>query len=184
MSLVEKIKSQVHLPEYVGEVVSLKKKGSSLWGLCPFHADKNESFQVWFSVRECEWVWTCQSGCGSGDIINFYAKLHALPLRAAIAALGEEFGIFDNQPTLTPFEQKARQLSYYVTPVVFRNALAITYPEKSKAIVDAFNSGIEDPILLYLSVMELHPTKTNKQKALEQWEHYASQLKGEAQCKR
>ncbi|MFT7588279.1 MAG: DNA primase, partial [Limisphaerales bacterium] len=42
----EKIKETARIEDVVGEFVSLKKKGSSFMGLCPFHNEKTPSFTV------------------------------------------------------------------------------------------------------------------------------------------
>ena len=37
---IEQIKNQTDILEIISEEVILKKKGSSYWGLCPFHGEK------------------------------------------------------------------------------------------------------------------------------------------------
>jgi hypothetical protein len=48
---------------------------------CPFHADSNASF----SVRANRWC--CFAGCGKGDSIDFYMKLHGLAFHKAVEEL-------------------------------------------------------------------------------------------------
>ena len=43
---VEQILQTARIEEVVGEFVTLKKKGSNLWGNCPFHNEKTPSFSV------------------------------------------------------------------------------------------------------------------------------------------
>ena len=43
---VDLILDSARIDEVVGEFVSLKKRGSSMIGLCPFHNEKTPSFNV------------------------------------------------------------------------------------------------------------------------------------------
>lgn len=40
----EQVRSQANIVEIVSEYVPLKKRGSSYWGCCPFHGEKNAVF--------------------------------------------------------------------------------------------------------------------------------------------
>lgn len=42
----QQIIDQTNIVEVVGEVVQLSKKGSSYFGLCPFHNDRHPSMSV------------------------------------------------------------------------------------------------------------------------------------------
>ena len=45
-NIKKQIIDQTNIVEVVGEVVKLTKKGSSYFGLCPFHNDNNPSMSV------------------------------------------------------------------------------------------------------------------------------------------
>lgn len=53
---------------------SKKESAEQLLGLCPFHADKGESFSVNLKSGQ----WKCFAGCGAGNVIGFHGKLHGL----------------------------------------------------------------------------------------------------------
>ena len=63
----EKIIETARIEEVVGDFVQLKKRGTSLIGLCPFHNEKTPSFNV--SVTKG--IFKC-FGCGKGgDSLQF-----------------------------------------------------------------------------------------------------------------
>ena len=54
--LYHQVIEQADIVEIVSEVVSLKPKGKSFFGLCPFHADKSPSLLItknWYSCSAC-----------------------------------------------------------------------------------------------------------------------------------
>ncbi len=67
VGVVAEIKGRLPVADVVGETVQLKKAGTTLKGLCPFHGEKTPSFVV-TPVRD---TWHC-FGCGKhGDIFTF-----------------------------------------------------------------------------------------------------------------
>ena len=72
---VAEVKGRLTVADVVGETVTLKKAGSTLKGLCPFHGEKTPSFVV-TPARE---TWKC-FGCGKGgDIFTFVMERDNLP---------------------------------------------------------------------------------------------------------
>ena len=60
----------------------LRKSGGKQWSICPFHSEKTGSFCIHADNR-----WSCFGGCGHGDSISFYMKLHGVEFIPAIRAL-------------------------------------------------------------------------------------------------
>ena len=74
---VAEIKGRLPVADVVGETVQLRKAGTTLKGLCPFHGEKTPSFVV-TPGRD---TWHC-FGCGKhGDIFTFVMErdAHRLP---------------------------------------------------------------------------------------------------------
>ena len=44
--IIEEVRSRNNIVDVVSEYVRLQKKGSSYFGLCPFHNEKSPSFSV------------------------------------------------------------------------------------------------------------------------------------------
>ena len=77
------------MADVVGETVQLKRAGTILKGLCPFHAEKTPSFTV-TPDRE---TWHC-FGCGEhGDIFTFLMRRDGLDFREALSRLAEKAGV-------------------------------------------------------------------------------------------
>lgn len=61
----------------------LKKMTGKMMGCCPFHNETNPSFAIYTATN----TWNCFAGCGSGDVISFYMKLHDVDFQTALEAL-------------------------------------------------------------------------------------------------
>ena len=88
-------------PFYNKHLQGMKPAGKELSALCPFHADKNPSF----SFNPETGLWNCHAGCGGGDILDFYGKLHNLDPKnggfpAICKGIAEGYGI--TSPTEAP----------------------------------------------------------------------------------
>jgi DNA primase len=90
--------------EVVGETVALKRAGTIMKGLCPFHAEKTPSFIV-TPDRE---TWHC-FGCGKhGDIFTFLMERDGLDFREALGRLAEKAGVELSERTATEDRHKRR----------------------------------------------------------------------------
>lgn len=75
--LVEEIRSRNDIVDIVSSRIKLQKKGSSYFGLCPFHNEKSPSF----SVSPNKQMFYC-FGCGEGgNVFSFLMKYDNLTFR-------------------------------------------------------------------------------------------------------
>ena len=88
-NIVEEIKSRCDIVEVIGRVVSLKKIGSNIKGLCPFHNEKTPSFVV----SDTKQVYYCFGCNASGDVLEFVQKYYNMDFRSAMEKLAEDYGI-------------------------------------------------------------------------------------------
>ena len=87
--IIEEILYRTDIESLVGSYVSLKRSGSNLFGLCPFHSEKSGSF----SVSPSKKMFYC-FGCGAGgDAITFVMKAENLEYVDAIEFLAAKVGI-------------------------------------------------------------------------------------------
>jgi DNA primase len=87
--LVQRIKRESDILEWVSRFVSLKKTGQNWLGLCPFHSEKTPSF----TVSPSKQVYHC-FGCGvGGDVIGFLMKMDGLTFPETVKLLAERLGI-------------------------------------------------------------------------------------------
>ena len=86
---VEQILQASRIEEVVGEFVTLKKKGSNLWGNCPFHNEKTPSF----SVNPARNIFKC-FGCGkAGDSAKFLMEHEHYTYPEALRYLAKKYNI-------------------------------------------------------------------------------------------
>lgn len=83
---VEAVKAVSDIIPIIGEYVSLKKRGRSFTGLCPFHSEKTPSFHVSQEKR----FWHCFGCQESGDLIAFITKIEAVGFVDAIRIIAEK----------------------------------------------------------------------------------------------
>jgi len=88
-SVTKQVIDATDIVEVVNEVVPLKKKGTSYFGLCPFHDDKNPSMSVSGEKK----IFNCFS-CGTkGNVIYFVAKYNNISIEQATLLLAKRAGI-------------------------------------------------------------------------------------------
>ena len=88
-SCVRDLKMRVNLADVVSRVATLKRAGSRMKGLCPFHSEKSPSFHV----DPDKGLYKC-FGCGkAGDVISFVRETEQLSFTEAVEALGQRFSI-------------------------------------------------------------------------------------------
>jgi DNA primase len=86
---IEAIRSRTSIADVIGQYVKLKRRGTAMLGLCPFHNEKSPSF----SVNAERGFFHC-FGCGeSGNAISFLMKHDGLGFREAVEKLGNQVGI-------------------------------------------------------------------------------------------
>ena len=85
----EKIRQAVNFEQLVGEHVQLTRKGSDLWGCCPFHHEKSASFHI----NPQTGLWKC-FGCGAGgDMFAYVMSAENLNFAGAVQYLADKYGI-------------------------------------------------------------------------------------------
>ena len=83
---VQRILDTAEITEVVGEFVTLKRRGTNLLGLCPFHNEKTPSF----NVSPAKGIYKC-FGCGKGgSAVNFIMEHEHLSFVESLRWLGEK----------------------------------------------------------------------------------------------
>ena len=103
---VEQILQTARIEEVVGEFVTLKKKGTNMWGLCPFHNEKTPSF----SVNPARNIFVC-FGCGEkGNAAHFLMKHEHFTYPEALRYLAKKYNIQIEEKEVTAEELMQQQL--------------------------------------------------------------------------
>ncbi|MFA7346951.1 MAG: DNA primase [Desulfurivibrionaceae bacterium] len=102
---VQLIKDAADIAEIIGEHVSLKRAGTNLKGLCPFHSEKTPSF----TVNPDRKTYHC-FGCGEGgDVFSFMMNFHRLSFAEALKELARKYQIALPEKPLNPQEREKAQ---------------------------------------------------------------------------
>lgn len=87
--IIEDIKARNDIEHVISSYITLKRAGSNLNGLCPFHSEKTPSFTVFPSTQS----FYC-FGCGAGgDAITFVMRMENLDYITAVRTLAERSGV-------------------------------------------------------------------------------------------
>lgn len=86
---IEAVMEAARIEEVVRDYVDLRRRGTNLIGLCPFHSEKTPSF----SVSPAKNIFKC-FGCGKGgDAVHFLMEHDHLSFADAIRQLAERFQV-------------------------------------------------------------------------------------------
>lgn len=87
--LIEEVRMKNDIVDVISGYVRLQKKGSSYFGLCPFHNEKSPSF----SVSRSKQMYYC-FGCGAGgNVFTFLMEYENLTFVEAVQLLAERAGV-------------------------------------------------------------------------------------------
>lgn len=104
--LVEEIREKNDIVEVIGTYVKLQRKGSSYFGLCPFHNEKSASF----SVSPDKQMYYC-FGCGAGgNVFTFIMEYENYSFPEALKYLADRAGVKLLQQEYSQEERKQQDL--------------------------------------------------------------------------
>ena len=102
---VNLILDTARVEDVVGDFVTLKRRGSSLWACCPFHNEKTPSFHV----EPSRGIYKC-FGCGkSGTAVGFVMEYEKLSYTEALKYLARKYHIEVKEKEETAEDIAARQ---------------------------------------------------------------------------
>lgn len=88
-SFLQELKMKTDIEDVISAYVTLKRRGATLVGLCPFHNEKTPSFTVYPATQS----FYC-FGCGAGgDAITFVKKIENLDYLDAVKTLAQRAGL-------------------------------------------------------------------------------------------
>lgn len=86
---LREIRARVDIVDLVSQRVSLKRRGKAYTGLCPFHDDKNPSFQVTPDTGRYR-CWSCGE---YGDVFTWVMKTQNVDFGEALRILAKDAGV-------------------------------------------------------------------------------------------
>ena len=88
-AFLDELTARNPIEDVVGQYVNLKRSGSNLFGLCPFHGEKTASF----SVAPDKGIYYCFGCHKGGNVINFEMEIEGLSYPDAVRALAKRVGM-------------------------------------------------------------------------------------------
>ena len=99
---IDRIMDAANIVDVVSDFVSLRKRGTSYKGLCPFHDDTTPSF----SVSPAKGVYKCFACGKAGNVVNFIMEHEQLTYPDALRWLAKKYHIEIEERELTDEERK------------------------------------------------------------------------------
>ena len=142
---VQLILDTARVEDVVGDFVTLKRRGSSLWACCPFHNEKTPSFHV----EPSRGIYKC-FGCGkSGTAVGFVMEYEKLSYTEALKWLARKYHIEVKEKEESAEDIAARQRNESLLAVsefafqFYKDQLA-TDEGRSVAVQYFHSRGLED----------------------------------------
>lgn len=146
---IDKILDAAQIIDVVSEFVTLKKRGTSYVGLCPFHDDKTPSFHVSPSKGLCK-CFACGKG---GNVVHFIMEHEQMSYPEALRWLANKYHIEIKERELTNEEKEAQNIRESLFIVnefardYFQNILYNHIDGKSIGMTYFRQRGIRDDIV-------------------------------------
>ena len=142
--IVEEVRSRNDIVDVISSYVKLQRKGSSYFGLCPFHNEKSPSF----SVSPTKQMYYC-FGCGAGgNVFTFVMEYENYTFPEALKMLADRAGISLPEQEYSEEAKKQRDKK---TAVLELNKTAAKYfycmlrsPQGARAMQYLKDRGLSD----------------------------------------
>ena len=144
--LIDEIRVQNDIVSVVSEYVALKPKGSSYFGLCPFHNESTPSF----SVSADKQFYYC-FGCGeSGNVYSFIMRMENCDFPEAVKRLADRAHIVLPEPEYSAQAkqvEKLKQQIYEIHKLAGRYYYAVLHSENGAKAAEYLNGrGVKPEI--------------------------------------
>lgn len=118
--IIEEVRTKNDIVDVISGYVRLQKKGSSYFGLCPFHNEKSPSF----SVSRQKQMYYC-FGCGAGgNVFTFLMEYENYSFQEAVKALADRAGVTLPE---AEYSKEARERADLKATLLEINKLAAKY---------------------------------------------------------
>lgn len=151
--VIERLKQEVGVERLIAaRGVELKRHGADLFGLCPFHDDRNPSL----IVTPAKNVWRCAGKCNmGGSVIDWVMKVEGVSFRHAVELLRAQHpALFENAATVkvstvrkleAPIERDANDAAMLDQVVSYYHDTLKQSPEALKYLE---RRGLTDPEMI------------------------------------
>ena len=148
-SFIDELVARNPIEDVVGQYVTLKRSGSNMFGLCPFHGEKTASF----SVAPEKGIYYCFGCHKGGGAINFIMELEGLSYPDAVRKLAQRVGmdVPEDEQYQSRYRQQERLWALMKEAGRFFHA-QLYEPVGAKCLAYAQNRGLSKNILTHFGV--------------------------------
>ena len=145
---IERVREATDIVEVISAHTDLRRQGTQMMGLCPFHEERSPSF----SVDPQRKVYHC-FGCGvGGDVIGFVREKDGLDFTSAVELLAERYGVELQREKEDPQAEERRKRRARMGELLERTALFYSSylwdsAEARKAREYLAGRGLEEQVL-------------------------------------
>ena len=138
-AFIDELIARNPIEDVVGQYVSLRRAGSNLFGLCPFHGEKTASF----SVAPDKGMYYCFGCHKGGGVINFQMEIEGLSYPDAVRALAKRAGMTvpEDEQYQSRYRQQERLWALHKEAARFFHA-RLYAPEGRAALEYALGRGM------------------------------------------
>ena len=148
-AFLDELTARNPIEDVVGQYVTLKRSGSNLFGLCPFHGEKTASF----SVAPDKGIYYCFGCHKGGSVINFQMEIEGLSYPDAVRSLAKRVGmeVPDDEQYQSRYRQQERQWALHKEAARFFHS-QLYAPVGAEALNYALGRGMNKYILTTFGV--------------------------------
>ena len=148
-AFIDELIARNPIEDVVGQYVTLRRSGSNLFGLCPFHGEKTASFSV-APDKGMYYCFGCHKGGGS---INFMMELEGLSYPDAVRALAKRAGMEVPEDEQYQSRYRAQERLWALHKEAARFFHAKLYaPEGQEALKYAIGRGMPKSTLISFGI--------------------------------
>ena len=148
-SFLDELSIRNPIEEVVGQYVNLKRSGSNLFGLCPFHGEKTASF----SVAPDKGIYYCFGCHKGGSVINFQMEIEGLSYPDAVRALAKRVGmeVPEDEQYQSRYRQQERLWALHKEAARFFHSQLMA-PEGAEALKYALGRGMPKSTIINFGI--------------------------------
>ena len=148
-AFIDELVNRNPIEDVVGQYVSLRRSGSNLFGLCPFHGEKTASF----SVAPDKGMYYCFGCHKGGGVINFQMEVEGLSYADAVRALAKRVGmeVPEDEQYQSRYRQQERLWALHKEAARFYHGKLMA-PEGKDALQYALGRGMPKSVLINFGI--------------------------------
>jgi len=148
-AFLDELAARNPIEEVVGQYVSLKRSGSNLFGLCPFHGEKTASF----SVAPDKGIYYCFGCHKGGNAVNFMMEIEGLSYPDAVRSLAKRVGmeVPDDEQYQSRYRQQERLWALHKEAARFFHT-KLQAPEGAAALQYALGRGMPKATIINFGI--------------------------------